>query len=273
METDISEYTKFLNDFEAFAIEKQALIEQSMSNVFSMRLIGNKTHGDLAEVALAQLIEDHMDGYAAKHVGKDLFRAKSSEEDIEVETPSGAILPISLKAYGVGPLQLSTNKECNMFPLLTAKFEELEVQGGILRDEERVKEILVHDVFADFHNINVFPLIYDEKKMLYNIMIFDAKKAFEEASAIEYVAPEGQRKHPIFKFIGKLDRYIFEVRYGDQAANALQRGLWTHTKRADEYFRSLTGWKSYEMNTDLVKLVGKLLIQESGCHRGILEDL
>ena len=38
-------------------------------------------------------------------------------------------------------------------------------------------------------------------------------------------------------------------------SNALQRGLWTHTKNAENYFNSLTnGWIPYEHNETLVKL-------------------
>ena len=200
MTVSLTDYNQFLNDFETFAAENNALIKQSMSNVFSMRLIGNKTHGDLAEVALAQLIEDHMDGYVAKHIGKASFRAKSSEEDIAVTTPTGAVIPISLKAYGVGPLQLSTNKECNMFPMLDDFFNERQPVGEILRDPDDVKAILSNPIFSDFHRINVFPLIYDEKRMRYNIMIFDARKAYDEATEIHFVRGEGRRKHPVYKF-------------------------------------------------------------------------
>lgn len=273
MDVKISDYNKFLNDFEEFGKANKPLIKQSMSNVFSMRLIGNKTHGDLAEVALAQLIDDHMEDYSAKHVGKDLFRAKSAEEDIEVTTPSGALIPISLKAYGIGPLQLSTNKECTMFPMLVDYFNRFSPEGGIVKKPVDVKGILADPIFSDFHRINVFPLIYDEKKMKYNIMVFDARKAYKEATSIQYVKGEGRRKHAVFKFLGQKDDYIFEVRYGDQTANALQRGLWTHTKNASTYFRSLTGWLDYTTNTDLVKLVGKLLIKEQKVHTKILNDL
>lgn len=48
---------------------------------------------------------------------------------------------------------------------------------------------------------------------------------------------------------------ICEVRYGSATANALQRGFWTHTKNAIDYFESLTnGWISYEHNLTLVQL-------------------
>ncbi|MCY4233675.1 MAG: hypothetical protein OXE59_08065 [Bacteroidetes bacterium] len=64
-----------------------------------MRLIGNKTHGDLAEIAISEFVNQYMYDFSSIHVGKDLYRAKSQEE-----------FQVSLKAYGVGPLQLSTDK-------------------------------------------------------------------------------------------------------------------------------------------------------------------
>lgn len=262
---------EFLEAFEQVAGAKTALIDQAMSNVFSMRIIGNKTHGDLAEVALSQFLTDHLDGFDAKHVGKDLFRAKSNEEDIEITTPSGAKVPLSLKAYGVGPLQMSTNKNNTMFPFLSHLFEQERPKNNIIVSDSVVKKVLGHAVFSDFHNINVLPLIYDEKKFLYNIMIFDARKAFEAAKSITFLTVGAGRKHPVFRFASGEGQYIFEVRYGDQRANALQRGLWTHTTNAEPFFRSLTGWRNYSTNRTLVKLMGKLLVQDEPMHAKLLE--
>ncbi len=58
----------------------------TLSNIFTMRLIGNKTHGDLAEIAISEFINQYMYDFKSIHVGKDLYRAKSKEEDITVET-------------------------------------------------------------------------------------------------------------------------------------------------------------------------------------------
>ena len=56
-------------------------------------------------------------------------------------------------------------------------------------------------------------------------------------------------------FLDEKGHYICEVRYGGAAANALQRGFWTHTVNAKPYFNSLTnGWISYEHNLTLVQL-------------------
>ena len=48
--------------------------------------------------------------FSSIHVGKDLYRAKTKEEDIRVTNDvTNEEMLISLKAYGVGPLQLSTD--------------------------------------------------------------------------------------------------------------------------------------------------------------------
>jgi len=44
----------------------------------------NKTHGDLAEIAIAEFSNQYMYDFRSVHVGKDLYRAKSQEEDIEL---------------------------------------------------------------------------------------------------------------------------------------------------------------------------------------------
>lgn len=51
------------------------LITTTLSNIFTMRLIGNKTHGDPAEIAIAEFINQYMYDFRSVHVGKDLYRA------------------------------------------------------------------------------------------------------------------------------------------------------------------------------------------------------
>lgn len=45
-----------------------ALITTTLSNIFTMRLIGNKTHGDLAEIAIAEFINQYMYDFKSVHV-------------------------------------------------------------------------------------------------------------------------------------------------------------------------------------------------------------
>jgi hypothetical protein len=235
-----------------------------------MRLIGNKTHGDLAEIGIAEFINQFMYDFKSIHVGKDLFKAKEREEDIVIINElTKAKFPVSLKAYGDGPLQLSTDKNQKMFPYL-------ESQGKDITDRTKIVAIFKSDAFKDFTNVNVMPLIYNESIKQCNIMIFDHEKAMRETARIIYIGKgesfggrsQGKgRKHPIFMFLDKQDKYICEVRYGGASANALQRGLWTNTKNAISFFDSITnGWIDYSHNHTLVKLFSLALIATEQGH-------
>lgn len=258
-------YEEFKNRFKLFIGRNPNLIVNTLSNIFSMRIIGNKTHGDLAEIGISEFINQFMYDFKSSHVGKDLFRSKTHEEDILVEslvgTQKGIGIPISLKAYGDGPLQLSTDKE-QVF------FKYLQQQGKYIEKQELIKNILTSKEFSMLYSINVMPLIYDEADKRCNIMVFDFQKAYQNTARILFVdkdeyfdetngkviAARG-RKHPIYLFVDSNGQYICEVRYGGASANALQRGFWTHTKNALPYFDSLTnGWIDYSLNETLVKL-------------------
>ena len=52
----------------------------TLISVWCLRLIGNKTHGDLAEIAMTEFINQFMYDYRSVHVGKDLYRVKEHEE-------------------------------------------------------------------------------------------------------------------------------------------------------------------------------------------------
>ena len=112
-------YVDFTKRFKLLIGKNPDLIKTTLSNIFTMRLIGNKTHGDLAEIAIAEFVNQYMYDFRSVHVGKDLYRAKQHEEDITITNEiEGISFPISLKAYGDGPLQLSTDKNFRMFPKL-----------------------------------------------------------------------------------------------------------------------------------------------------------
>src|SRR3989338_7892753 len=105
-------FDKFLKKFVESFSGKEPMIFSVLGNVFSMRIIGNKTHGDLAEIALTEYINRFVDGFTAKHTGKKKFRAKEFEEDIRItETNTKEEILISIKTYGVGTVQISTNTE------------------------------------------------------------------------------------------------------------------------------------------------------------------
>jgi hypothetical protein len=233
-----------------------------------MRLIGNKTHGDLAEIAMAEFINQYMYDFRSIHVGKDLYRAKSQEEDIKIINEiSKAEFPVSLKAYGDGPLQLSTDKNFRMFP-------RLEQEGKEIVGQAAVKKVLNDPAFSEFRNINVPPLIYNEKKQQCNILVFDYRRAESETIRITREDGKRGRKHPVYRFYDSADEYICEVRYGDAAANALQRGLWTHTKNGLKHFDSITnGWINYSHNLVLVKLFSHALVSSEAGHAKALEEI
>lgn len=258
-------YEEFKNRFKLFIEQNPKVITNTLSNIFSMRIVGNKTHGDLAEIGISEFINQFMYDFKSSHVGKDLFRSKEHEEDILVKSlvgqQKGVEIPISLKAYGDGPLQLSTDKE-QVF------FRYLQKQGECIEKANTIKKIFASKEFSKLDSINVMPLIYDEKHKRCNIMVFDFQRAWKSVAKILFVdkgqgfdektgkiIPAKGRKHPIYLFIDSDNKYICEIRYGDASANALQRGFWTHTKKAFTYFDSLTnGWVDYSLNDVLVKL-------------------
>ncbi len=77
-----SDFIDFTQRLKLLIGKNPQLITTTLSNIFTMRLVGNKTHGDLAEIAIAEFINQYMYDFKSIHVGKDLFRAKQSEEDI-----------------------------------------------------------------------------------------------------------------------------------------------------------------------------------------------
>ena len=268
-------YKDFQKRFKLFVSKRPDLVENTLSNIFTMRLIGNKTHGDLAEIGIAEFIHQFMYDFDSKHVGKDLFRAKEHEEDIIIINElTKEEIPVSLKAYGDGPLQLSTDKDSKMFPKLCEYGEEI-------TGKKTIQSILCSGAFSSLDAVNVMPLIYREKEKECNIMVFDFDRMKEQTDkilrvdegfrydeAIKQVVPSKGREHPIYMFLDKKGKYICEVRYGGKAANALQRGLWTHTKNAANYFESLTnGWISYEHNLTLVELFRLALNSSENGHR------
>lgn len=265
---NISPYQDFTKRLKLLISKYPDIINTTLSNIFTMRLVGNKTHGDLAEIGIAEFINQYMYDFQAVHVGKDLYRAKSKEEDIKIINEiTNEEFPVSLKAYGDGPLQLSTDKTSRMF-------SRLEKEKSNIIEKDRVKTILSDPAFTDFHGINVLPLIYNEKKKRCNILIFNYDRAIDETFKITRYDKGSGRKHPVYKFHNESGKYICEVRYGQGDANALQRGLWTHTKNGLNYFDSITnGWIEYSHNMVLVQLLSHALVSSEVGHKLALEKL
>ena len=229
-------YKDFTTRLKLLVSKHPNLIATTLSNIFTMRLIGNKTHGDVAEIAMAEFINQHMYDFRSIHVGKDLYRAKSREEDITIINEiTQAEFPVSLKAYGDGPLQLSTDKNFLMFP-------RLEQEGGNIHGAGNVKRVFDDPVFTEFSNINVLPLIYDESRRCCNILVFDYARAREATSRIVRVAEE----ESIRCTDSMIPMTITYVRYGTGKNRCF--GL-----IARKYFDSITdGWIDYSHNHVLV---------------------
>ena len=261
-------YKDFTSRLKLLVSKYPVIITTTLSNIFTMRLIGNKTHGDLAEIAIAEFINQYMYDFHSIHVGKDLYRAKSREEDITIiNEVTKAEFPVSLKAYGDGPLQLSTDKHMRMFPRLEK--ESSEVVG-----KENIAKIFNDPAFEEFSHINVLPLIYNEKKQRCNILVFDYERAKRQTARIIRENEGRGRTHPVYRFYDGDDKYICEVRYGGASANALQRGLWTNTKNGLNYFDSVTnGWIDYSHNKILVQLFSHALVSSSAGHESALEKI
>lgn len=258
----MSDYKNFQKRFKLLVSKNPHLIVNTLSNIFTMRIIGNKTHGDLAEIGIVEFINQFMYDFKSKHVGKHLFRSKQHEEDILIiDEINKSKFPVSLKAYGDGPLQLSTDKNSRMFPYLE------NLKRDRIDDKKTITEIFKNDAFKEFGKMNVMPLIYNEKNKKCNILIYDSEKAEKHTEKIIKTGGGKGRKHPVYTFLNKEEKYIAEVRYGNATANALQRGLWTHTKKALPFFDSLTnGWIDYSHNLELVKLFGLALVATKDGH-------
>lgn len=264
-------FREFSARFKLLVGKRPELTATTLSNIFTMRLIGNKTHGDLAEIAISEFINQYMYDYRSEHVGKALFRAKTREEDVKIISEVTSIeFPLSLKAYGEGPLQLSTDKAFTMFPRL----ESAQQQWGDISGRDRVSAVLRDHAFASFQAVNVLSLIYSEKRHDCNILAFDYERALAETTVIKRVDRGRGRRHPVYRFYNKSGGYICEVRYGDATANALQRGLWTHTKHGYPYFDSITdGWIAYAENEMLVQLLSNSLVSSGQGHRAALAEV
>ncbi|HOV22230.1 MAG TPA: hypothetical protein PLW95_06075 [bacterium] len=59
--------------FKTLISKNPHLIKITLSNIFTMRLIRNKIHGDLEEIALAEFINQYMYDYKSEHIGKQKF--------------------------------------------------------------------------------------------------------------------------------------------------------------------------------------------------------
>ena len=262
-------YKDFTTRLRLLISKQPGLITTTLGNIFTLRLIGNKTHRDLAEIAIAEFINQFMYDFRSVHVGKDLFRAKSlrGRHQNYQRDHEGRI---SRQPQGVWRLG-----RCNCPPIRTyCMFPRLAQEDSDITGPDTIRKMLDESAFASFSNVNVLPLIYDEKARRCNILVFDYLRARDATVRIAHEEAGRGRRHPVYRFYDVEDDYICEVRYGDAAANALQRGLWTHTRNALKFFDSITdGWIDYAHNHVLVELFSHALVSSAAGHTIALEKV
>ena len=261
------DYENFLKRLELFASKNPHVLQMTLRNIFSMREIGNKTHGDMAEIAVSEFINQYMYDFSSEHVGKELFRSKTHEEDILVtDDVNHTTFPVSLKAYGIGPVQLSTDKERKLF----SRIQEL---GNCITGADL--SVLLEDAcFTGLRQLRILLLIYNEHKHLCNLEWFDINAALRNTAVVQFIGPDKSRKHPIYRFEDKEGNYICEVRYGGGEDNALQRGFWTHTVKAASYFRKLFPEDvEYDLNQTLLLLLRRMLVASEQGHGTALKEI
>ena len=64
---EIDAYKDFTMRLNLLISKQPDLITTTLSNIFTMRLVGNKTHGDLAEIALVKLFSHALVASAQGH--------------------------------------------------------------------------------------------------------------------------------------------------------------------------------------------------------------
>ena len=144
MDDSYEAYKEFIKRLSLLHEKHPDLLKTTLANIFSMRYIGNKTHGDMAEIGITEFINRFLYDYQCEHVGKDKFRSKENEEDIVVlpliNNEKKLYIPISLKAYGEGPLQLSTDKVTNPKDGLYNQIEKL-YKNRIINTKDDIKKV------------------------------------------------------------------------------------------------------------------------------------
>ena len=122
--TAMSPYKDFTRRLKLLISKNPHLITTTLSNIFTMRLIGEQNARRFPEIAIAEFINQYMYDFKSLHVGKDLYRAKTKEQDITITNEiTKTEIPVSLKAFGNGPLQLSTDKNSRMFSKIEGRWE------------------------------------------------------------------------------------------------------------------------------------------------------
>jgi hypothetical protein len=181
----------------------------------------------------------------------DLLMSKISKIDIE---------SLSLKCYGEGPLQLSTNPTSSLIDACLYY-----VSDGIKTNQNLPLSILESDAFISLRlsSEKILAVVYNELALTYSITLIDIDDILSNVSKIIYtpkIKRENSFTYEIVKFYDNNDQYLFEVRYGKKDANALQRGLWTKTSgRENKSFDYIIKNKKYSKNIEFLNKFAKLI--------------
>lgn len=226
-----------------------------IGNILSFREIGPKTRGDMGEIGICRFLVEK--GLISEHVGKSNFRRKTCEEDLVIEI-GGEKYNVSIKVYGAdGCLQLSTDKEQKCYPILNKNVGENYIDNIF-----SLEQLFQDECFKNMEKQNVLNILYREEQKEYCICVFDMKKALKNTSRIEFISPKnkGKRKYPIYQFLDNKNNYICEVRYGGSDANALQRGIWTNSKKNKySHFVRIVDWQKYEISHIFLENIVELI--------------
>lgn len=163
------------------------------------------------------------------------------------------INPLSLKCYGMGPLQLLTDPKSGLIKSCKSLVDDLSKECYI------TKEVVNSDSFQSFKDDKVLCVIYDESDLKYSLILIDMDSLYKKVEQVKYTPRTykengGIDKYEIFKFYDEQNKYLFEVRYGEggggKAANALQRGLWTNTKKENSSFLYICKDINYQIDDE-----------------------
>ncbi|MFW6047576.1 MAG: hypothetical protein ACOCP4_07330 [Candidatus Woesearchaeota archaeon] len=243
--------------FKDLSEDNKIWLDKIISRVMDFRKTGVATAGYLMEPAIANFISE-ITGYQCRQIGKEWYRNSSENEDDIVVFAVGTadsqineiienrdftkMIGLSLKTYGEGDLQVSTNKS-NSLRLDCEKFGERKL------DKKEISTLKNKKSFNNFKALNTIQILYQEpngRKIVdysYRVTAFNTFKACEDIEHIEFIM---RKKYGIYRFFNSNKDFMFDIRYGGKSANALQRGVWTQTKKvSNKYLEELVSRRKY----------------------------
>jgi len=180
-----------------------------------------QTAGSMAQSFFTQII-NKKSNYHALDISKkverygiktDIILSKEKIKSFDIKALSNYI-QISLKTTWSNSniIQLTTNYKLRT--ILNDKKSNL-ITGDSLDN------YLLNDEFKEFKEIkNIF---FSFGKNTFSLYLFNSKKFFND---ISYIKLKQNRIHSQYNFYNKEDNKIAKLLYGEDRANAFQRGLW-----------------------------------------------